>query len=159
MKDPMIKALQDEALYTPENVLFLLGVQNRHLHPDMMDYLETLGDAEILARKFLEFDNGWQLKPMFYEKREKDEYREFAMLLKEIGIGTNGYENNPLGYSIGIGSQDSQDAFKALKRNIPDLDLIKLAQCIKAYYAENRYATKLSKYLREEAYFAYHSDS
>lgn len=157
MKEPIVKALQDEALYTPENVLFLIGVQNNHLHPDMMEYLQKFEDSELLARKFLEYDSGWKLKPFLFEEREKDEYRDFIKKLTEIGIGTNGYENNPLGYSIGIGAADSKEAFKALKRNIPDLDLDRLSNCIKDYYAENRYATKLAKYLREEAYYAYYS--
>lgn len=158
MKDPMIRALQEEALYTPQNVLFLLGVQYNELHPEMMQHLANFPDAEILSRKFLDFDGKWKLKPFLFDQSKSNNYIKLTKLLSQIGVETNGYVNNKLGYSIGIGSQEAREAFEALERSIPDLDLVKLANCIKNYYAENRYATKLAKFLREEAYFGYYSE-
>lgn len=158
MKHPLIQALQDECLHTPENVLFLLGIQYKHLHPDLEEFLENFGDSEILARKFLEYtENGWRLKISLNQELGK-KFKKFISELTKVHVGTKGHLNNELKYSIGRGSQESRQAYSNLLISIPDLDNARLARKIASYYESSKYPTKLSKYLTDEAFFDYQEE-
>lgn len=159
MVNPLIKALQEECLHTPENVLFLLGMKYKHLHPDLEEHLVNVGDSEILARKFLEYneESGWELKIDVVQDTNKV-FSSFIKALNDEHVGTNGHLNNPLKYSIGRGSLETKNAFFNLNELIPNLDHQVLAQIISEYYAHSKYPTKLSRYLREEAYYAYQEE-
>lgn len=145
----MREALEKEGLYDPENILFLLAIHFQDLHPEMLDYVSSFNNANLLSRLYCEMREGKvRLKSGVLFSGD------FLTLLRLLGkyfVNSYGHLNRPCAYSIKLNSKEAQEAFMYLQMMKPDLNLDNLAKAASDYYQRTEYPKGFAKFLVEDA--------
>ena len=144
MVESYITELKKEALYTPESLLFLLALQNRHLHPELVHYVTTeFEDAKVLVAKFTTMKNNSIVLKAVSEPLHK----QLVSLLKERGVTAKGSDTNKLSYSIKVSSVDTKRALASFVAINPDVTLEQIADAIANHYETGTHLSTLDKYI------------
>jgi len=90
-----------------------------------------------------------ELKVPFYSHQSYGEFDLFKSKLAEKYIGGKGHLNNKLEFIIF--GPDDEKSYDFVKSKIENFDIDKLVEVVSQYYETTRFASKLSKYLKESA--------
>lgn len=147
-----------------EGLFFGFLVTYRDDHPDLESYMLDGNTSVFPYEKFQEYAINLCKKNVDTRKTElivplfgytsTGEFDAFLQILGNYNVGGNGHYNNVLEYSIF--GKDDKKAFIEIKTRLGDSYAPeKLAMVISSYYELTKFAKKLDKYLREDAFIGY----
>jgi hypothetical protein len=142
-----LESLRHHHLDTPENILFMLGIEYQEMHPGLFDHICAFKDAQKLGNLYTEVING---KIRIKEEYCGNDLRTFSEALIKHNMGAKGHLANELEYSIGIGSKETQFELNRLRLEFPDLNIDHVAEVISEYYQKGSFLKKLHNFLRDD---------
>jgi hypothetical protein len=143
----MKEQLSKEGLYDAEAIVFILCIQNQELHPELLDYASNLPNAHLYGYKFTYIEDGQiRVKP---DLIGNSGIKELTKLLHQRHVSLKGHINNPLKFSIKLGSAEAAYQWNLLQTTTK-LDVEKFADLVANYYETTQYPKSLPRLLMED---------